>query len=146
MSAEGRLIVIWEFSHICVLHTIAAHNCCTDPCCCALQVQERAVPSLIAAASPAAAAAVVRTYQAPAAGPLLLQYRGRQGPDCQGFPPRPHWSDVPVRVTSALLCSAKISAHPVWLLQGHSGLNLSSDILSQNIHINHALNFAFPCV
>ena len=107
-----------------LLRTIAAHN----PCCCALQVQERAVPSLIAAASPAAAAAaVVRTYQAPAAGPLLLQYRVRQGPDCQGFPPRPHWSDAPVRVTSALLCSAKITAHPVWLLQGQTGLNLSSD-------------------
>ena len=67
----------------CALHTTIAARIC----CCALRVQERAVPSLISAAWPAAAAAaaVVRTYQAPAAGPLLLQYGGSAGAGLPGF-------------------------------------------------------------
>ena len=70
-----------------------------------------------------------------------VQEVGRGQLACQGFPPRPHWSGWPVRllvlaVTSALLCSAKISAHPVCRMQGPTGLNLSSDISCQNICIN----------
>ena len=70
-----------------------------------------------------------------------VQEVGRGRLASQGFPPRPHWSGWPVRllllaVTSALLCSAKISAHPVCRMQGPTGLNLSSDISCQNICIN----------
>ena len=92
--------------------------------CSALQVQERAVPSLIAA-WPAAAAAVVRTYQVPPAGPFLQQLRRTAGATAlPGFSSRPRIGRAgPCGRTSALLCSAKISAQPVWLLQGLAGLN-----------------------
>ena len=51
------------------------------------------------------------------------------GAGLPGFSSPPSLEEAgPVRVTSALLCSAKISAHPVWLLQGPAGLNLSSAI------------------
>ena len=82
------------------------------------------MPSLIAA-WPAAAAAVVRTYQVPPAGPFLQQLRRTAGADAlPGFSSRPRIGRAgPCGRTSALLCSAKISAQPVWLLQGLAGLN-----------------------
>ena len=82
------------------------------------------MPSLIAA-WPAAAAAVVRTYQVPPAGPFLQQFRRTAGAaGLPGFSSRPRIGRAgPCGRTSALLCSAKISAQPVWLLQGLAGLN-----------------------
>ena len=62
------------------------------------------------------------------------------GAGLPGFSSPPSLEEAgPVRVTSALLCSAKISAHPVWLLQGPAGLNLRSAILCQNIHNSQSI-------
>ena len=90
----------------------------------------------------------VLTCQAPTgkASAAAVQQVGRGRLACQAFPPRPpHWSGRPVRllvvvaVTSALLGSAKISAHSVCRMQGPTGLNLTSDISCQNIHINQSI-------
>ena len=110
--------------------------------CSALQVQERAVPSLIAA-WPAAAAAVVRTYQAPAAGPLLLQYRVSAGAGLPGFssPPslvglaRPA-AGAGRNVSTSLFCKNLRSAGLA--AAGPSRAELELDILCQNTHADHS--------
>ena len=101
MSAEG---LIWEFSHISLLLMLLPLPHTT-----------------IAARTHAAVHCKCRSAQCPPSllqlGLLLLQQRQwcvltrlqqqglcccstgcRQGPACQGFPPRPHWSDGPVRL------------------------------------------------